>query len=109
MAVAMLLPFLFSSEVRVAGEAAVFVFMAVASRAEWRPLGQLAIVGILALNLSGILVNYGMFHSTQHDIRGARVPLDASQPAYQYQAWREEARQKALGALGVVVSPRSLE
>ena len=109
MALMMCLPFVFASEVRVVGEGAVLVFLALASALEWRPSTRVAAVGILALNLTAIALNYGAFRSSQFDIRATPVPIDVSQPAYLYQSWRETVRQRMLAALGVRTPLRSFE
>jgi hypothetical protein len=109
LAVAMCIPFMFASEVRVTGEAVVVVFLAVACAAKWRLSGKIAAVGILTLNLSAIALNYGVFASQQRDIHGAPVLIDASQPVYAYREWREDLRRRVLSAVGVSVPRRTLE
>jgi hypothetical protein len=109
MALAMCVPFVFASEVRVVGEAAVLTFLAVASAARWRRPARMALVGILALNLTGIGLNYGAFRSDEYDIQAAPVSVDTSQPAYAYQAWRETVRQRVLATLGVNIPTRTFE
>ena len=109
MAMAMCLPFAFASGVRVTGEATVLVFLTIAAAAQWRLSGKLAIVGILALNLSGIVLNYGTFRSEQYNVRAEPIPVDKSQPAYVYLMWRETIRQRILTTLGVSMPERTFE
>lgn len=101
MAMTMCVPFVFSSEVRVTGMAAVLTFLAIASAAHWQRPAKIAIVGILVLNITGILLNYGVFRSKQYDVHAEPISIDYSQPAYVYQVWRESVRQRVLTALGV--------
>jgi hypothetical protein len=111
MSVAMWIPFVFASEVRVAGEAAVMTFLAVAraTSAEWRLSVKIAAATILALNLIGIALNYGVFASQQYDIRGTPVFGDSSQPIYAYRAWREDVRRRVLGTFGLSAPGRTFE
>lgn len=109
MAMTMCVPFVFASEVRVTGEATVLVFLAIASAAQWRLSAYLAVVGILVLNLTGVALNYGAFHSEQYDVRAEPTPIDHSQPAYVYLVWREALRQRILTTLGVSVPERTFE
>lgn len=109
LALAMCVPFVFASDVRVTGQAAVLTFLAVASMARWRRSGRIAIVGILALNLVGIGLNYRTFHSTAYDVRGSQIEKDLSQPAYRYLTWREEMRQRILAGLGLRATPRRVQ
>ena len=111
MAVAMCIPFVFASEVRVTGEAAVMTFLAVAcaTSAEWRLSRKIAVAGILMLNLVGIALNYGAFASQQYDIRGPWVFADSSQPVYAYRAWREDLRRSILESVGVTMPARTFE
>jgi hypothetical protein len=111
MAAAMCIPFVFASEVRVAGEAAVMTFLAIASAlpAEWRRSARIAAVCILVLNLTGIMLNYGLFASQQFDIRGTPVYSDLSAPVSTYRARREELRRQVFDRLGVATSERTFE
>ena len=63
-------------------------------------------VGILAFNLLGTALNYGLFRSSQYDIRATPDPLDTSYPVYTYQAWRDELRVDVLSRFGVTPPPR---
>jgi hypothetical protein len=109
MALAMCVPFVFASEVRVTGEAAVLTFLAIAAAARWRPAGKAAAIGILALNLTGIALNYGAFRSEVYDIRSTPISADGSQPVYRYQSEREKLRQRVMAALGITVPVRTFE
>lgn len=104
-AVALCVPFIFASEVRVTGIAAVPAFLTIAAAMQPRPSARLAIVGILALNLSGIFLNYGAFDSVEYDIRAAPAGADRAQPVYAYETWRREMRHHILAKLGVSVTP----
>ena len=111
MALAMYIPFVFASEVRVTGEAAVMTFLAVAcaTSGRWLLSRKIAVVGILVLNLIGIALNYGVFSSQQDDIRGTWVSLDSSQPVYAYREWREDVRRRVLATLGLSAPGRTFE
>ncbi len=111
MALAMYIPFVFASEVRVTGEAAVMTFLAVAcaTSGRWLLSRKIAVVGILVLNLMGIALNYGVFSSQQDDIRGTWVSLDSSQPVYAYREWREDVRRRVLATLGLSAPGRTFE
>ena len=109
MALTMCIPFVFATEVRLTMDAAVLTFLAVACFAQWRRAGKIATVGILALNLTGIGLNYTVFRSAQYDLSAGRIAKDYSQPAYIYQAWREQVRHRILTGLGVNASVRPLE
>lgn len=109
LAVAMAVPFVYASDVRLTAHAAVFTFLAVASMTRWRRTARLAVVGILALNLTGIGLNYRTFDSGTYDIRAPLVEKDLSQPVYRYQGWREEMRQRILAALGLPTRPRAVQ
>ena len=108
-AMTMCLPFAFASAVRVTDEATVLLFLAIASAAQWRLSGKLAIVGILALNLTGIVLNYGTFRSEQYNVHAEPIPVDKPQPAYVYLIWRETIRQRILTTLGVSMPERTFE
>ena len=111
MAAAMCIPFVFASEVRVTGEAAVMTFLAAACAAstEWRLSAKMAVIGLLVLNLTGIALNYGLFASKQFDIRGMPVYSDSSAPVYAYRAWREDLRRRLLETLGLIAPWRTFE
>jgi hypothetical protein len=111
LAMMMCIPFVFASEVRVTGEAAVMAFLALAcaTPAEWRVSARIAVIGILVLNLTGVALNYGLFASQQFDIRGRFVHSDASAPVYAYRTWREELRRHVLERLGLTTSERTFE
>jgi len=104
---ALCVPFVFASEVRVTGEAAVMTFLAVACAVEWRRSTKVAALGILLLNLVGIALNYGVFASRQHDIGGVPVVADSAVPIHAYHEWREVVRRQALGRLGLSVAGRN--
>ncbi|OFW03197.1 MAG: hypothetical protein A3I61_01485 [Acidobacteria bacterium RIFCSPLOWO2_02_FULL_68_18] len=106
LALAMCGPFAFNSEVRVTGGAAVLAFLAVAAAARFHRPARMAGVGILAFNLLGTALNYGLFRSSQYDIRATPDPLDTSYPVYTYQAWRDELRVDVLSRFGVTPPPR---
>ena len=107
MALTMCLPFVFASDVRVTGEATVLAFLAIASAAQWQLPGKIAIVGILVLNLTGIMLNYGLSRSAQYDVRAEEVDMNTSQPVYAYYGWREHVRQRILTVLGVDLPERT--
>ena len=111
MAAAMCIPFVFASEVRVTGEAAVMTFLGVAcaTTANWRLSGKVAAAGILGLNLVGIALNYGVFASRQFDIRATPVFGDSSQPVYAYREWREDLRRSILESFGLTAPGRTFE
>lgn len=106
LALSMCVPFVFASEVRVTAEAVVFVWLAAASAAQWSRAARMAVVALLAVNLAAIGLNYRTFESSVYDLRAGPIEKDLSQPAYRYQAWREEMRQRILAALGLPATPR---
>lgn len=107
--IALCIPFILASEVRVTAIATVPAFLTIAAAMRETPLARLAIVGLLALNLSGIALNYAAFRSDEYDIQAAPVAIDTSQPAYAYQAWRATVRQRVLAALGIITPTRMFE
>jgi hypothetical protein len=102
LAIAMSVPFLFASDVRITGAAAVMTFLSVAAVVRCDGVRMIAIVGILALNVTGIVLNYAAFRSTQYDIRAAMEGCNYySQPVYAFAASREELRRNILTVLGI--------
>ena len=109
MAIAMCVPFLFASEVRTTGAAAVLTFLSVAMVVRCDRRRMTAIGAILALNVTGILLNYGAFRSGQYDIRAEMAGCNYySQPMYAFTASREELRKAILAGLGVRTRFRTL-
>jgi hypothetical protein len=111
LAASMCIPFVFASEVRVTGEAAVMTFLAVgcATAVNWRLSAKMAATGILGLNLVGIALNYGVFASQQYDIGASPVFGDSSQPVYSYRVWREGVRRQILGTFEIDAPSRTFE
>lgn len=102
LAAAMSVPFLYASEVRITGAAAVMAFLWIAGVVRADRARALAIGAILFTNLIGIFLNYGAFRSEQYDIRAPMVGCDYySQPAYMFVARREAVRRHVLTTLGV--------
>jgi hypothetical protein len=101
-AIAMSIPFLFASDVRLTGAAAVMTYLAIAAGLRPSRLPTKAISTILVLNIAGILLNYGAFRSTQYNIRAAMEGCDYyEQPAYKFVTLREDMRKYVLTTLGV--------
>jgi hypothetical protein len=101
MAAAMSVPFLFASDVRITGAAAVMTFLWLATVVRCDGVRMTAIVAILVLNLTGIFLNYGAFRSAQYDIRADMAGCNFySQPVYAFAGSREELRRNILTVLG---------
>ena len=109
LAAAMSVPFLYASEVRITGTAAVMAFLWMARVVRVDRVRAVAIAAILATNLIGIFMNYGAFRSEQYDIRAPMVECDYySQPAYVFVARREVIRKHVLTAPGARTEFRTL-
>jgi hypothetical protein len=102
MAAAMSVPFLFASDVRITGAAAVMTFLWLATVVRCDGVRMTAIVAILVLNLTGIFLNYGAFRSAQYDIRADMAGCNFySQPVYAFAGSREKLRRNILTVLGI--------
>lgn len=101
-ALSVVIPFAFSSEVRVAGPAAVMMFMVIANanNREFRNLQKVAVILLLTMNLGGIALNYGTFRSTTYGLCPPSQEAFGT-PAYDYEKWRDHVRHDILSMLGV--------
>ena len=109
MAIAMSVPFLVASDVRMTGAAAVLTFLSIAMVVRCDRRRMMAIGAILALNVTGILLNYGAFQSDQYDIRAEMAGCNYhSQPVYAFTGSREDLRKAILAGLGVRTTFRTI-
>ena len=113
MALALAVPFLFASEVRIVGPAAVATFLSIAAvhqenRVRWSTARRMAVVAMLALDVTGILLNYGVSRSAQYDISGETVGCGVEpHPVDAFASSREELRLRLLTAFGIRAESRS--
>ena len=111
-ALATIFPFAFASDLRIAAPASVVIYLTAALAIEptTRLPVRVSIVGLVALNLAGIALNYGMFRSAVYDICAQPVLITAGDtPASKFNIWRDDIRYRVLHALGVKTERRIVE